>query len=40
MFNFIASSLMVYLLVDVIRDMKQMGPHTVALPKEMWLPTF
>ena len=40
MFNFIASSLMVYLLVDVIRDMKQMGPHTVALPKEIWLPTF
>src|SRR5210317_2214033 len=40
MFNFIASSLMVYLLVDVIRDMKQMGPHTVALPKELWLPTF
>ena len=40
MFNFIASSLMVFLLVDVIRDMKQMGPHTVALPKEIWFPTF
>ncbi len=40
MFKFIASSLMVYLLVDVIRDMKQMGPHTVALPKELWLPSF
>ena len=31
---------MVYLLVDVIRDMEQMGPHTVALPEEIWLPTF
>ena len=40
MFNFIASSLMVFLLVDVIRDMNQMGPHTVALPKEIWLPSF
>ena len=40
MFNFIASSLMVFLLVDVIRDMKQMGPHTVALPNEIWFPTF
>ena len=40
MFNFIASSLMVFLLVDVIRDFKQMGPHTVALPKELWFPTF
>ena len=40
MFNFIASSLMVYLLVDVIRDMDQMGPHTVALPEDIWLPTF
>ena len=40
MFNFIASALMVFLLVDVIRDMKQMGPHTVVLPKEIWFPTF
>ena len=40
MFNFIASSLMVYLLVDIIRDMDQMGPHTVALPENIWLPTF
>jgi len=34
MFNFIASSLMVFLLVDVIRDMKQMGPHTVPFQKK------
>ncbi len=40
MFNFIASSLMVFLLVDVIRDTNQMGPHTVAVPKELWFPTF
>ena len=38
MFNFIASSLMVFLLVDVIRDTNQMGPHTVAVAKELWLP--
>ena len=38
MFNFIASALMVYLLVDVIRDTKQMGPHTVPLAKELWFP--
>ena len=40
MFNFIASSLMVFLLVDVIRDTNQMGPHTVVVAKELWLPTF
>jgi len=40
MFNFIASSLMVFLLVDVIRDTNQMGPHTVAVAKEFWFPTF
>ena len=40
MFNFIASSLMVFLLVDVIRDTNQMGPHTVAVAKEPWFPTF
>ena len=40
MFNFIASSLMVFLLVDVIRDTNQMGPHTVAVTKELWFPTF
>ena len=39
MFNFIASSLMIFLLVDVIRDTNQMAPHTVKLPKEIWLPT-
>jgi len=40
MFNFIASSLMVFLLVDVIRDTNQMGPHTVVIAKELWFPTF
>ena len=40
MFNFIASALMVYLLVDVIRDTNQMGPHTVPLVKEQWFPMF
>ncbi|MBT4951415.1 MAG: ABC transporter permease [Pelagibacteraceae bacterium] len=40
MFNFIASSLMIYLLVDVIRDTNQMGPHTIAVAKELWFPTF
>ena len=40
MFNFIAASLMVFLLVDVIRDTNQMGPHTVAVAKELWFPTF
>ena len=40
MFNFIASSLMVFLLVDVIRDTNQMGPHTVFVAKELWFPTF
>ena len=40
MFNFIASALMVFLLVDVIRDTNQMCPHTVAVAKELWLPTF
>ena len=40
MFNFIASSLMVFLLVDVIRDTNQMGPHTVVVAKELWFPTF
>ena len=40
MFNFIASSLMIYLLVDVIRDTNQMAPHTVKLPEEIWLPSF
>jgi len=40
MFNFIASALMVFLLVDVIRDRRQMGPTTEALVKEQWLPMF
>ena len=40
MFNFIASSLMIYLLVDVIRDTNQMGPHTIAVAKDLWFPTF
>ena len=40
MFNFIASSLMIFLLVDVIRDTNQMAPHTVKLPEEIWLPSF
>ena len=40
MFNFIAASLMVFLLVDVIRDTNQMGPHTIAVAKELWFPTF
>tara|TARA_Y100000590_G_scaffold393329_1_gene471535 strand:+ start:3995 stop:5110 length:1116 start_codon:yes stop_codon:yes gene_type:complete len=40
MFNFIASALMVFLLVDVIRDTNQMGPHTVPLDKEQWFPMF
>ena len=31
---------MVFLLVDVIRDTTQMGPHTVALPEEQWFPSF
>jgi simple sugar transport system permease protein len=38
MFNFIASSLMVFLLVDVIRDTNQMGPQTASLIKEQWFP--
>ena len=40
MFNFIAASLMIFLLVDVIRDTNQMGPHTIAVAKELWFPTF
>ena len=40
MFNFIASALMVYLLVDVIRDTNQMGPQTAAVAKELWFPMF
>tara|TARA_B100000929_G_C15507073_1_gene419165 strand:- start:2238 stop:3353 length:1116 start_codon:yes stop_codon:yes gene_type:complete len=40
MFNFIASALMVFLLVDVIRDTSQMGPHTVPLAEEQWFPMF
>ena len=40
MFNFIASSLMIFLLVDVIRDTNQMAPHTIKLPKELWFPSF
>ena len=31
---------MIYLLVDVIRDTNQMGPHTIAVAKELWFPTF
>ena len=31
MFNFIASSLMIFFLVDVIRDTNQMAPHTCLL---------
>jgi len=40
MFNFIASALMVFLLVDVIRDTNQMGPQTVSVAKELWFPMF
>ena len=40
MFNFIASALMIFLLVDVIRDTNQMGPHTVPLSKDQWFPMF
>tara|TARA_Y100000590_G_scaffold467962_1_gene648781 strand:- start:997 stop:2115 length:1119 start_codon:yes stop_codon:yes gene_type:complete len=40
MFNFIASALMVYLLVDVIRDTNQMGPQTASVAKELWFPMF
>ncbi len=40
MFNFIASSLMIFLLVNVIRDMNQMGPKTVQIPESSWLPMF
>ena len=40
MFNFIASALMVFLLVDVIRDRRQMGPTTEPLINEQWLPMF
>ena len=40
MFNFIASAIMVFLLVDVIRDTKQMGPQTASIDKELWLPMF
>ena len=35
MFNFIASALMVYLLVDVIRDTNQMGPQTASIAKDL-----
>ena len=37
---FNAVILMIYLLVDVIRDTNQMGPHTIAVAKELWFPTF
>jgi simple sugar transport system permease protein len=40
MFNFIASALMVYLLVDVIRDTNQMGPKTIAISEDLWFPMF
>ena len=40
MFNFIASALMVFLLVDVIRDTNQMGPQTASIAKELWFPMF
>jgi len=40
MFNFIASAVMVFLLVNIIRDKAQMGPHTEILNKDVWLIMF
>lgn len=38
MFNFLAATLMVYLLVKVLREPGQMTPQTVLFPDNAWLP--
>jgi simple sugar transport system permease protein len=38
MFNFLASSLMVYLLVNVLRQTGQMTPESQLFPQNSWLP--
>jgi len=38
MFNFIASSLMVYLVVNVLREVGQMQPQSAFFPSASWLP--
>ncbi|AZZ91607.1 ABC transporter permease [Hahella sp. KA22] len=38
MFNFLASSLMVYLMVNVLREPGQMAPQSRALAETAWLP--
>ncbi|WP_018691025.1 ABC transporter permease [Algicola sagamiensis] len=40
MFNFLASSLMVYLLVNVMKDPRQMAPVSSAIPEASQLPSF
>ena len=40
MFNYIAGSLMIYLLVDVLRPPGKMDPATASFPPEMHLPSF
>ncbi len=38
MFNFLAATLMVYLMVKVLREPGQMTPQTVLFPENAWLP--
>jgi len=38
MFNFLASALMVYLLVHVLREMGQMSPQSKDFPDSAWIP--
>lgn len=38
MFNFLASALMVYLLVNVLRQPGQMTPQSIAFPTTAWMP--
>ncbi len=40
MFNYIASALMGYLLVDVLREPSQMNPETHVFPPGGWVPQF
>ncbi len=38
MFNFLAASLMVYLMVNVLNDPSKMSPESVTFPDSVWLP--
>ena len=40
MFNYIAGSLMIYLLVDILRPKGKMDPATASFPPQMHLPSF